>query len=125
MNAHRPMRMLGAALLVAVAAYGCARAEDSTATVTFKSLLEQMVDRDRLAALPDPAYLCKQFSSYDRRAKTPADQRTWFANTDRGNVLRTETNAGRKEWVLMDHAGPGCIARIWAPDRRLCCRNLL
>ena len=119
MNARSPMRMLGAALLVAAVAQGSARAEDSPATVTFKSLLEQMVDRDRLARLPDPPYLCKQFSSYDRRAKTPDDPRSWFANTDRGNVLGTETNAGRKEWVLMDHTGPGCIARIWAPDRRL------
>jgi len=88
-------------------------------TVTLVSLLEEMIDRDRVARWPAPFYLCKQFSSYNRLAKTPDDPKGWFANGDNGYFLRTETNAGRTEWVLMDHAGPGCIARIWSPDRRL------
>ena len=87
--------------------------------VGIRSLLEEMVDRDRVARLPGPVYLCKQFSSYDRGAKTPDDPKGWFANADRGKFLRTETNAGRKEWVLMDHTAPGCIVRFWAPDRRM------
>ena len=111
---------LAVAVLAVGLAPGGARAEAGTVNaVTFESLLEEMVDRDRVAKLPEPAYLCKQFSSYDRPSRTPADPRSWFANVDRGNFLRTETGAGRKEWVLMDHGGPGCIARFWAPDRRL------
>ena len=110
---------LTAATTVAVRAAGAGGAAGAAGAVTLESLLAEMVDRDRLARWPDPFYLCKQFSSYNRLAKTPDDPQGWFANGDQGYFLRTETNAGRAEWVLMDHAGPGCIARIWSPDRRL------
>lgn len=109
-------RVLAILLAVGVS-FGCAAGQPPA--VTLKSLLDEMVDRDRVARLPGPGFLCKQFSSYDRGAKTPDDPKGWFANADRGKFLRTETNAGRTEWVLMDHTGPGCITRFWAPDRRM------
>ena len=39
--------------------------------VSLKSLLGEMVDRDHLARFPSPAYVCRQFSSYDRRTVAP------------------------------------------------------
>lgn len=82
-------------------------------TISLESLLEEMVDRDKLARFPVPAYTCKQFSSYDRQADTPGSA-TWWANMDRSYFLRVEENQGRKEHVLMDTAGPGAIVRFWA-----------
>ena len=82
-------------------------------TITFESLLEEMVDRDRLSRLPSPAYSCKQFSSYDRNSTEPGSP-TWWANADRSHFVRIEENNGRKEHVLMDTDGPGVIVRFWA-----------
>lgn len=81
--------------------------------ITFSSLLEEMVNRDALARFPEPAYICKQFSSYDRHSDTP-DSPTWWANMDRSYFLGTEEKAGKKEYVLMDTAGPGAVVRFWA-----------
>jgi hypothetical protein len=81
--------------------------------VTFDSLLGEMTDRDRLASLPDPAYTCRQFSSYDRAATSPDDQSTWFANADFSKFLRTEEYDGKTQHVMMDTAGPGAIVRFW------------
>ncbi len=91
------------------------------ADVTLDSLLDELTDLGRLAELPSPAYVTRQFSSYDRRSKTPADAEDWFANGDRGQFLRTEQREGRAECVMMDAAGPGAIVRIWSanPDGRL------
>ena len=82
-------------------------------TITFESLLEEMVDRDCLGRLPDPAYTCKQFSSYDRNSTEPGSP-TWWANWDRSYFVRIEDNNGRKEHVLMDADGPGAVVRFWA-----------
>lgn len=84
--------------------------------VTFTSLLDEMINRDSLARFPDPAYTCKQFSSYDQASNDPANEQTWFANGDANQYLRTETNSGRKEWVMMDTAGPGAVVRIWSAN---------
>ncbi|MEN6307722.1 MAG: DUF2961 domain-containing protein [Anaerohalosphaeraceae bacterium] len=83
------------------------------APISFASLLEEMVNRDTLAQFPAPAYTCKQFSSYDRHSDTP-DSPTWWANMDRSYFLGTEEKAGKKEYVLMDTAGPGAVVRFWA-----------
>ncbi len=81
--------------------------------VTFETLLEEMVDRSRLARWPDPAYTCRQFSSYDRRSVSPTEP-GWYANWDRSHFVRVETRDDRKEYVLMDAAGPGAVVRFWA-----------
>ncbi|MHC4355472.1 MAG: hypothetical protein ACYS0H_22460, partial [Planctomycetota bacterium] len=82
-------------------------------TITFESLLEEMVDRDCIVRLPSPAYTCRQFSSYDRNSSEPGSP-TWWANADRSQFVRIEDNKGRKEHVLMDTDGPGAIVRFWA-----------
>ena len=82
-------------------------------TISFESLLEEMVDRDCLGRLPSPVYTCRQFSSYDRNSIEPGSA-TWWANWDRSYFVRVEDNNGRKEHVLMDADGPGVIVRFWA-----------
>ncbi|MBN1909375.1 MAG: DUF2961 domain-containing protein [Pirellulales bacterium] len=80
--------------------------------VTLDTLLDEMVDRTAVARLPEPAYTCKQASSYDRRSVSP-DEPGWFANGDSCKFLRSEKNDGREEWVMMDAKGPGAIVRFW------------
>lgn len=81
--------------------------------VTLVSLLEEMIERDHMARLPERAYSCVQFSSYDRHSTEPGSP-TWWANADRSYFLRIEEKDGRKEHVLMDADGPGAIVRFWA-----------
>jgi len=85
------------------------------AAIDTDSLLDEMTDLRRLTRLPDPAYITRQFSSYDRKSKTPGNN-DWFANRDRGQYLRVEENNGRKEFVMMDADGPGVIFRIWSAN---------
>lgn len=93
--------------------------------VTLESLLHEMSDRAAVARLPDPAYTCRQFSSYDRKSVTPDDPAGWFANADVNQYLRVEevpaptadnAKATRKEWVMADMDGPGAIVRIWSAN---------
>ncbi len=97
-----------------------ARAEEVKKPISVATLLAEMTDRAEVARFPDPAYTCKQASSYDRASKTPEDHDAWFANGDASQFVREEENAGRKEWVLMDEKGPGAIVRWWitAPHYR-------
>jgi len=101
------------AMLAALMAWSGAVAEEP-AGITYESLLRELVDRDAIARWPEPAYTCKQFSSYDRKSKSPDED--WFANADAGQFLREEQNAGRTEWVLMDTEGPGAIVRFWSAN---------
>ncbi len=80
------------------------------------SLLDDMTNLRAMAEFPNPPYVTKQFSSYDRASTTPADPKTWFANNDCGNYLRIEDRDGRKEYVMADMHGPGAIVRIWSPN---------
>lgn len=82
--------------------------------VSFESLLDEMVDRDELAKLPEHPYQLGQASSYDRASKSPSEG--WFANGDGGGYIRTETNQGRSERVLMDVEGPGAVVHFWSTN---------
>ncbi|WP_152032605.1 glycoside hydrolase family 172 protein [Ereboglobus luteus] len=103
----KPKTLLLATLLFAIFA-GAANA----GTITIKSLLDEMTDRDERARFPDPAFTCAQFSSYDRASVAP-DKPGWFANSDRSMFLRVERNNGRREFVMLDAKGPGAIVRFW------------
>ncbi|MGL4943151.1 MAG: glycoside hydrolase family 172 protein [Thermoguttaceae bacterium] len=94
-------------VLAMVFGVGCVLAAD----VSLESLLGEMADRTAITEFPSPAYTCQQFSSYDRAAKSETEN--WFANGDTAQFLRDEMNGDRKEWVLMDTAGPGAIVRWW------------
>lgn len=95
---------------------GCAvLAAAADTAVTLQSLLNEMTDPEAVALWPEPAYACRQASSYDRRAKATNDN--WFANTDNmdsmGADLRWEEHQGRKECLMMETDGPGAIVRFW------------
>ena len=79
--------------------------------VSVKSLLEEMVDREQITRLPDPAYTLRLHSSYDRESVSVTEG--WFANDDRSEFVRVEMNEGRKEYVAMDAEGPGAVVRWW------------
>lgn len=82
--------------------------------ITTASLLHEMTDLAGMAEYPKPAYTCKQFSSYDRKSKSPTED--WFANGDCGQYLRIENRQGRQEHVMMDATGPGAVVRIWSAN---------
>jgi len=87
-------------------------------TVTLETLLKETVSLERLAVAPSPAYMTRQFSSYDRKSTDPAalTEENWFANHDRKQHLRVEQNQGREEFVLMDADGPGAVVRFWSAN---------
>jgi hypothetical protein len=105
-----PMRV--AALLLAAALPVAAAPE-----VTLQSLLDEMVDFDAVARWPEPAFTCRQASSYDRATVAP-DKPGWFANNDQNQFVRTEQNGGRSERVMLDADGPGCVVRFWLTTDR-------
>ena len=86
----------------------------NAADVTTETLLRKMVDRDAVARIPSPYYVCKQASSWDR-SQTEVGGKNWFANHDYDQYLRKETVEGRTEYVVMEDGGPGCVTRIWKP----------
>ncbi len=94
--------------------------ERSGGEVTFESLLAEMVDRDALARWPEPAYVTRQASSYDRRSTTPSDatENGWFANQDNmegsPEAWRWVEHEGRHECRLVDVDGPGALVRFWS-----------
>jgi hypothetical protein len=90
----------------------CQAATPAPYVISLQSLLNEMVNRDRLSEFPSPAYTCRQFSSYDRARTKPGDK-SWFSNWDRSMFVRTETNEGRTEYVMMDTDGPGAVVRFW------------
>ena len=96
----------------ALLATASARAE-----VTLDSLLSEMTDYAAVARWPQPEFTCKQASSYDRGTVAP-DQPGWFANNDQNQFIRTEEHQGRKERVMMDADGPGCVVRFWLTTDR-------
>lgn len=79
--------------------------------VSLDLLLDDMTERDKLCEWPNPEYVCRQASSYDRAAVSSGEN--WFANADCSQFLREEENNGRREWVLMEADGPGAIVRFW------------
>src|SRR5262249_8970687 len=115
MGTIAPMRPT---LLVPLALAGLACAQE----VTFPSLLGELVDLDRLTRLPDPDYRTVQFSSTDRRTKSP-DEPGWFANADGfgqepipglEQVLKAPGADGVGEYLICDVDGPGAIVRGWS-----------
>ena len=103
--------------LAAVCAVGLLTAASVRADVTLESLLKEMVDYGAVARWPQPEFTCKQASSYDRGTVAP-DKPGWFANNDQNQFIRTEENQGRKERVMLDADGPGCIVRFWLTTDR-------
>ncbi len=80
--------------------------------VTLSTLLQEMTSRTSIAKWPEPHFLLKQMSSYDRMSVSP-EKPGWFANYDLSTFMRVDTLNGRREFVLFDHNGPGAVVRFW------------
>ena len=113
------MRCALCAMIVTLLTLGNLAAAESQ-TISFSSLLDEMVDRDAAGRFPYPAYTCRQASSYDQASVSAEETDTWWANNDRSFFIRSEQNDGREEWVMMDAEGPGCIVRIWITASNAC-----
>jgi len=87
--------------------------------ISVLSLVDDMIDLDRLARLPDDDFVSRQESSYDRRSRRPEDGEPWFANDDfvtptAPNLVRIDPAPdGGRRYVLLDAQGPGAITRVW------------
>ncbi|MBK7405525.1 MAG: DUF2961 domain-containing protein [Phycisphaerales bacterium] len=92
----------------------CIAAASLGQTVTMRSLLEEMTDRDAVARWPEPSYRTLQASSYNRES-VHRDAPGWFADSDGTGFIREERVGGRTEWVIMEQDGPGCLTRLWTP----------
>lgn len=97
--------------------FGCSFAfsgiiSGQAAEISLSTLLTEMGRYESVATWPSPEFRCLQISSYDRTTVAP-DQSGWFANDDHTQFIRTDEIQGRKERVMMDADGPGCIVRFW------------
>lgn len=117
---HRLARVVVSACCLVLPAM--AQGTHSAPTVTFATLLQELVDLHRLTRLPDPEYRTVQFGSSDRRTVSP-DQPGWFANADGfgqepipafEKVLRAPGADGVGEYQVCDVEGPGAIVRGWS-----------
>ena len=97
----------------------CSESDDNS--ITIESLLNDMVDRDKITRFPEANFRLKQHSSYNRASKTPNDTIGWFNNKDNNTnikdscFIRTEEHKGKMEWVVMEDKGAGAIVRVWMP----------
>lgn len=78
----------------------------------FGTLLQELVDRDRLAMHPDDRYSQHQASSYDRRPTALGAPHS-YANFDTANFIRSEIVNGQLEYVMLEDDGPGALTRWW------------
>jgi hypothetical protein len=85
--------------------------------IDLASLLEEMLDRRKIAEFPQPEFVCKQASSYNRRSKSP-DNPTWFASGDFCQFYGSNEIEGRTEWIMLDVEGPGAVTRWWQTQFR-------
>lgn len=86
--------------------------QGTSQVITTASLLQEMVTSESLPQYPEPYYITRQFSSYDR-ASVCKDSLSWYANCDRSQFLRIDSVDGRREFVMVDVDGPGAITRFW------------
>ena len=85
--------------------------------IDFGTLLEDMIDRKKIAEFPSPEFLCKQCSSYNRET-VAVGKPGWFANADSSFFYGYEDVDGRREWIMMDVDGPGAMVRWWLTQQK-------
>ncbi|MBI3820900.1 MAG: DUF2961 domain-containing protein [Planctomycetes bacterium] len=116
----RPMRVQFIAAFLLFLFHACiatAAREDTrpaSQKVTLMSLRMPFFDNELQTLLPEPEYKSLQASSYNR-ASIKRGEPGWFADSDGTGFIRVEENNGHKEWVIMEHDGPGCITHMWTP----------
>ena len=117
--------LMSASVSMAQTSVDTLQASNVSATVDMTSLLNEMVDLERLTRMPVPPYRVYQFSSYDRRANLP-NGKNWFGNSDGFGresipaVMRTLKKPGKDGvgvYVLAEMDGPGALVRCWSAAR--------
>jgi len=100
----------------------CTSSDRSSLIVTTEDLLLEMTDLGRLTVFSGDTYRTLQYSSYDRRSKSPADS-GWFANEDGfggepvpgfERVLKEPDSSDIGEYLICDIKEPGVIQRLWS-----------
>ncbi|MGQ1787425.1 glycoside hydrolase family 172 protein [Saccharicrinis sp. GN24d3] len=100
-------------LTIAVILLGCASNEQAqNEVISVSSLLQEMTSREQLTCFPEPAYITKHVSSYDRSSTSPTEK-NWFHNWDMNQWEGVEETKNGKEYVLMDEKLPGAITHFW------------
>ncbi|MBI9065259.1 MAG: DUF2961 domain-containing protein [Marinilabiliaceae bacterium] len=100
-------------LTIAVILLGCTRNEQNQNEVlSVSTLLQEMTSREQLTRFPEPAYITKHVSSYDRSSTSPTEK-NWFHNWDMNQWEGVEETKNGKEYVLMDEKSPGAITHFW------------
>jgi hypothetical protein len=91
------------------------------AAIGLESLLKEMTDLASLGTMPDPPFETLQFSSYDRRSRSPYTE-GWFANSDGFGqepipnfleVIEAPAEGKPGRYLMVDVAGAGAIVRTW------------
>ena len=104
MRMFRTWRVVAVALAVGALCAAGAQAAAPDGPVTLAALLAELTNTAAIARWPQPAFTCRQASSYDREQVAP-DQPGWFANRDCSQFIRAEEHQGRKEQVMLDAFG--------------------
>ena len=100
----------------------CTTTDRTSQVVTTEDLLLEMADLQRLTVSSGDTYRTLQYSSYDRRSKSPSDS-GWFANEDGfggepfpgfEKVLKEPDSSGIGEYLICDIKEPGVIQRLWS-----------
>lgn len=103
---------------IIIAGFAC---NNENSSISTGSLLNEMVDLTRLTRYEGPEYKTVQFSSYDRRSKTPGNP-DWFANHDGFGgepipgfeaVVEDPDSSGTGVYLICDVQQPGAIVRLW------------
>ncbi len=85
------------------------------------TLLEEMIDLEQLAEMPEYGFRTIQYSSYDHRSKYP-DYPGWHQNSDGfggepipgfERVLKEPGSDKKGKYLICDVRGPGAIVRLW------------
>jgi len=99
-------------LLILLCGNSCSQSVDKV--INFESLLGEMISAEKLARWPQTEWKNMQSSALKTEKR---HNEGFFANKEIGNFVRIEEKGdGQKEWVLMEHKGPGAIVRMWAPN---------
>ncbi len=95
--------------------------EVNSQVISTATMLEEMIDLELLAAMPEAGFKTIQYSSYDHRSKYP-EYPGWHANSDGfggepipgfEKVIRKPGDDKIGEYLICDIKGPGAVVRLW------------
>jgi len=92
-------------------------------TITTATLLDELINLERLTEISDPSYKILHFTSYDRRSKGKSpDEEGWFLNSDGFGkepipnfemIVEEPDQDNIGNYLICDVEGPGAIIRTW------------